>query len=99
MDNKLVRYTNGEVAVPYRDRSVAKRAKDVFDEVRLNALKADGAMALAGHIMEGVVELDNLRREISQGDPALEAMLMSFESTALRQMAKIQRELYDPWGA
>lgn len=95
-DGELMRYSNGEV-VPKHDRAVARRAKAVHDEVRLAAFKADGALALGGHIMDGVVGLDQHRRALAKNDPVLNTMLAEIEATAVQSAAKIQADLYKGW--
>ena len=98
MEKKLVRYTTGQVAVPRKDKLVAGQAKEIYDETRLAGFKVDGALALAGHIMEGVVELDNLRQSLTQGDQIQDLMLSQIQGNALRQVIKIQSGLYEGWG-
>lgn len=97
MDNGLMLYSSG-APVPGRDRKVAKQGKDVFDEVRLRGMQIDGAMALAGHIMEEAVELDAKRLSLAAGDPMTAALLADIEATALRQAKAIQSSLYSRWG-
>lgn len=97
MNTDLLRYTNGDVAPPRRDRELAKNGKKVFDDVRLAALRIDGAFALAAHIMEGAKELDDFASRLAQGDPIIRALLTDIEVTGLRQAAAIQRNVYSPW--
>ncbi len=98
MNNELVRYAAGTVDVPRSDRQVAARAKQAYDEVRLAALKVDGALALAGHIMDGVVGLDNHRQALSNGDPVTDVLLADIQINAVRKVKAIQNGLYDEWG-
>jgi len=97
VDNELTRYGKGTEVVPTRDRKVAKRARETVDEVRLAALKADGAMALGAHLMEGLVGLDDQRRSLSGGDPITDALLMEIEASTIRQCKGIQNNLYNGW--
>lgn len=96
MNNDLMRYGDGDRPPP-RDRKLARSAKEAVDEVRLAALRADGAMALAAHIMEGFVGLDDFRKSLSGGDPLKDTMLMDIEAAALRQVRGIQTGLYNRW--
>lgn len=96
--NELIRYTTGQEVVPMRDRAVAKRAKVVRDDTRIAALKSDASMALAAHIMEGLVGLDNYRQQLAQDDPMIKAMLMEIEAAAIRQAKSIQNGLHNDWG-
>jgi hypothetical protein len=98
MNNDLMLYTSGEARVVRRDRAVAARAKPIHDEVRLSAFKADGAMALAGHIMEGVVSLDQHRRMLAGNDPVTNSLLADIEQQALFTVKNIQANLYNGWG-
>lgn len=98
MNNELMRFASGEEVSPYRDRTVARRAKRTYDDVRLKALQADGAMALGGHIMEGLVGLDDTRKGLANGDPIVSTLLMEIEAESIRQVRSIQRGLNDAWG-
>lgn len=98
MNNELIRYTSSSAPMSRRNRKVTQQSKQVYDEVRMAALKNDGSMALAAHIMEGFVQLDARRMELAQGEPALSALLTDIEMTALRQAKLIQSKLYNDWG-
>lgn len=97
MNNDLMLYARGDLTPVRADRAVAGKAKQVFDEVRLTSLKAEGALALAGKIMEGVVELDKHRRALAGEDAVLNMMLTDIEVTAVARASRIQRELFDRW--
>src|SRR5215467_2905407 len=56
--HNLARRTTRSASVSYRDRYRTGPYRHVQEEVGLKAAEADGAMALAGHIAEGMVELD-----------------------------------------
>lgn len=97
MSGELMEYMNGDRKVARRDREVAGNAKTIHDQVRLAGFKADGAMALAGHIMEGMVGLDDQRRMLARNDPVTSTILADIEQQALFQVKKIQGRLYDGW--
>lgn len=98
MHNDLIPYVTGEVRVSRHDREVAARAKRVYDEVRLSAVKADGAMALGAHIMEGTAQLDAHRRQLAGNNEALNAVLCEIELTTIRQAQTIQRQTFNRFG-
>lgn len=96
MSNELLRYLNGDAPVARSDRAVARQGKAVYDEVRLKALQVDGAMALAGHMMEGITTLDLKRQTLARasGSQELNVLLAQIEGTALAQAQQIQQKLY-----
>jgi len=98
MSGELMEYMNGNRRVARVDREVVGRAKAVHDEVRLAAFKVDGALALGGHIMEGVVGLDEHRRALAKDDPVTTALLADIEQTAIFAAKKIQSNLYNDFG-
>ncbi|MCA1702354.1 MAG: hypothetical protein LC808_03430 [Actinobacteria bacterium] len=75
----------------------ARKTQEVYDHAHLTAMKTDASMALAAHVMEGALDLDNYRKELAQGDPATNLLLAEFESTAMQQVKRLQRSLYNPW--
>lgn len=91
MSGELMPYVHGEVEVPKHDRAVVKQARDTNDRVRLSAFHADASVALAGHIMEGVVGLDAQRRKLAGDDPALNMMLLDIQIEAINGVRTIQR--------
>ena len=97
MDGELMRYMHG-APVARTDQAVTGRAKQVYDDMRLAAFEADGALALAGHIMEGAAGLDAHRRALARNDPTLNAMLSGIELDALGAVRRIQRGAHDSWG-
>ncbi len=97
MSGELQRYAAGNVRPARMDRAVAREAKAVYDEVRIKAFQADGALALAGHIMEGILGLDQKRRTLAQDDPVTNALLADIQSQAMYQVKKIQANLFDDW--
>jgi hypothetical protein len=86
------------VLLSKHERSVVTQTQRVYDQARVAAVKADGAVALAAHIMEQVVGLDRYRQSLSEGDPMLGLVLGDIEANAIRQCKKIQNNLYNPWG-
>lgn len=98
MSGELMNYATGTSSVQRYDRRVAAQAKRVHDEVRLAAFKSDGALGLAGHIMDGVVGLDTYRRMLSKDDPITTALLADIEQQAMFQVKRIQANLFNDWG-
>lgn len=96
MNDDLMRFFTGE-RTPRPDRAIVSQARQTRGEVQIAGFKADGAMALAGHIMEGVVDLDAHRRMLAGQDPLLNALLADIEQTALFSVKKIQTSLYSQW--
>lgn len=96
--SQLERYTTGEVTPHRADRAVAAQAKALYDQVRIAAFKVDGAFALADHIMQKAVVLDEHRRALAGDDPITNQMLAEIEVAAVRQATNIQRKLFDAWG-
>lgn len=98
MDNRLVRYANGEAIPDRQDREIARAAKVQYDKVRMAGLKVQGATALAGHAMERLVELDQHRRGLAGGDETTNRILAEIELETVRQVKRIQQGLNDDWG-
>jgi len=93
MNNELVGYSRGEVIAPRVDRAVARQAKQVYDKARLAAMEADAVIAVAGHVMEGVADLDAKRKDLAQEDVTLHMALADIEMMAIRQIkSSIQRD-------
>lgn len=95
MTSSLTRYSSGGGIASARDRALAKKTREVYDEVRLQGYKIEGAVALAGHAMENVLSLHEHRAELTKGDPGLDAVLLDIELEAVRQVRKIQNGLYN----
>lgn len=74
------------------------RAREIKNETRLTALQADAALALGGHIMDGVVQLDRVRRDLAKEDVTLNLLLADIESETIQQVQNIQRSLFNPFG-
>lgn len=97
MDNELMRYATGEVKPRSVDRRVAVQARHIYEETQLAGFKADGVMALAGHMMEGLVMLDARRQSLSQGDPVTDVVLSEIEANTVRQLKQLQNDLGNGW--
>lgn len=69
-------------------------ARAITDETRLTALQADAALALGGHIMEGVVNLDMHRRHLAKDDVTLNLLLAEIEAETVQQVKAVQRSLF-----
>jgi hypothetical protein len=96
--NELMQMATGRRKPETRaDRESARAAADVVNEVRLAAIEADGAMALTVHIMHGVADLNDERKQLTGDDPLLALMLGEFMATGVRQVRKIQSNLYTQW--
>jgi hypothetical protein len=95
-DNNNGRMTKAEREAEQRRRA---RRDAIKGEVQEAALKGQGAMALAGHLMGGVRDLDEVRKDLSGNDPLLTVALGRIEARALRQVDAIQAELFEEkWG-
>lgn len=93
-----MRYASGEVRPTYRDRAVTKEAKRLFDKTRMAGMQVDASVALAGHIMENIAELDAKRMAIAGDDPVLGQMLLEIEVAAVRQAKVVQSTAHSSWG-
>lgn len=71
------------------------KAMEIRNETRLTALQADAALALGGHIMEGVVELDKYRRRLAQEDVTTNLLLAEIEAETIQQVKRVQRSLFN----
>ena len=69
----------------------------IRQDVREAAMKADGAIRIGEHIMDGLVELDAHRRELAGADQTLNVLLAEVEAETVGQVKKIQRNLYGQW--
>lgn len=98
MQGELMPYVQGETAVPKRDRQVARKAKQTYDEVRLTGYRISGGMALAKHTMDEVEALDAHRRRLAGDDPVLGMALLDIEADAVRGAKSSLRRYNDDWG-
>lgn len=76
-------------------RLLNSEARAIKNETRLTALQADAALALGGHIAEGVVDLDLHRRHLAKDDITLNLLLAEIESETVQQVKRIQRSLFN----
>ncbi len=95
MGTWLTRIAGGDDDRPRRDLSSQGRA--ICGEVRLAGLKADGAVALAQHMMARLRELDDDRRQLAKDDATLNLICAEIESEAVQQCKQIQRGLNSPF--
>jgi hypothetical protein len=96
--SELQKYVSGQQAVAHADRQLVKQAKKVYDDVRLAAFKADGAVELGKHIMAKIAELDAARVEIAKDDPVRNMAMAEIEMAVVRQVLSIQKSLDRGWG-
>jgi hypothetical protein len=82
-----------------QEREEARRAAVVKGQVRHRRLQADGALALGAHVMDGLKELDNYRKQQAGDDVDINLLLGEIEAMTIRQVKHIQAALYDGWGA
>lgn len=98
MTDDLMNYARGETAPRRQDRALSAKARGIYEDVRLGALMADGALALSAHIIGEVVDLDEERRSYRRRvTPDLNAVLIEIEVTGIEQAQKVQRSLFKPW--
>lgn len=102
MENELAHYARGEVVPTRRNRAVAREARGIYDQSRLQALNADSKLAVAAHAMEGIARLDRHRKSLcSPEDEALSNMLMQIEREAVDQVREIiggpRQKQSNPW--
>lgn len=97
MNNELMLYARNELSVPRADRAVAKQAKRVYDEVRLKTLQAQGSIAMAGTIMEGITDLNQRRQQLSGDDALLNMSLVEIQANTVRHVTRIQSSLFNQW--
>lgn len=99
MDNQIARYAKGvERPRTQADREAAREAKEVFNEAQLTGLKIEGVIAVAGHAMQVVDQLDERRRDLAQADPTKNQLLSDIELEAVRQIKKLQAKLFNDFG-
>lgn len=81
------------------NRAIVMAARALHDDVRLSALQVDGSLALAGHAMEGLLDLDAHRRLLAADDLSLHTLLGEIQQQAVAQVKRIQRDLFSDWTA
>jgi hypothetical protein len=98
MHNDLIRYASGDITPRRPDREVAQRAKGVYDDTRLAALKVDAIMALGAHVMEGATNLIAHGQTLASGNPQAAAVMGTIASDTIRQAQTIQRQTFNRFG-
>jgi hypothetical protein len=97
MQGELMPYVQGETKVPARDRQVARRAKETYDETRLAGYRVSGGMALAKHAMDETAALDAHRRRLAGDDPLLGMALLDIEAEAIQGAKSTIHRYHDDW--
>lgn len=77
-----MRYVRGDIRPPALDRQVARRGRRAYDDARYIGLRMDATYALAGHAMEGLVDLDTHRKRLAGDDDGLNMQLLDIQRTA-----------------
>jgi len=97
VQSELMKLAKGDVRPSRLDKPIAEAARVVYDDVRLSSLQVDGALALAGHAMEGLVDLNAFRQTLASDDLSLHSLLGDIQGQAVAQVKKIQRNLFSDW--
>jgi hypothetical protein len=97
VSDELMRQVRGDMRVRRGDQAAVSRGREVYDEVRLAGLKVDGIMALSAHAMEATAGLDAHRKLVAGDDQVLNAVCADYEATAITDVKKIQRNLFNAW--
>jgi hypothetical protein len=90
VNDELSRQVRGVTRNGRSDRLTVQCARLVHDGVRIAALKTDGSLALAAHVMEGAEGLDAHRQDLADNDPLLNTILADVEATALAQVKRFR---------
>lgn len=98
MSGELIRRVHSSPATRFFEAPVVKEARQLYNEVQLADFKASGSFALAAKIMQGAVELDQVRQQLSGGDPVTSAMLADFQVIANNKAKNIQRGVFSDFG-
>lgn len=93
----LVRLLTGSDDDTKKKVTLTPAQRQVREDVRQAAMKANGAMVLTELIMEGLTDVDLHRRALSKGDATLNVILAEVEAEGIGQVKKIQRNLYSDW--
>lgn len=78
-------------------RALATEARSVRDQTQLAALQVDAALALGGHIVDGVTDLYEHKRLKAADDPALDMLLGHVLVNTVTSLDRIQRRLFSGW--
>lgn len=98
MSSELIRRVNGNQTARFFEPQVVKEARQAYNEVQLADFKAAGSFAFAAKAMQGAVELDQIRQQLSGGDPVTSAMLADFQVIANNKVKNLQRGLFSDFG-
>lgn len=82
-------------ALAREQRGLEMATNNVKAETKLAGVRVDAAAALAGKIMERVVDIDSHRRALASNDETLNAILMRIELTFVAKAEQVQRGLGD----
>lgn len=93
MSNELQRWAERRPAlIPTRaEREHRQAVGDLVRQTRLEGLKVDAEAAITGRIMERAVDLDSYRKQLTNGDPVLDAVLARVEVGFVDKAVRIQR--------
>lgn len=80
------------------EREAGKQRRLARIEVRNTAHKIEGAKLLAQHAMNEIIDLDEHRRRLANGDQTHNLLLAELEETCLQQVKQLQRQLFSEWG-
>lgn len=97
MDSELMRYANGEAKPRRQRRAVAARAGDFYDDVQMANFEWQGVRALTAEVMEGMADLNALRKRLAKDDPALNTLLAQFQLDAAEQARDVIRDVRPKW--
>lgn len=78
---------------------VARRVREVVDEVGLDMTRIRGAERLAEEMSDGLIRLDAKRRLSAVHGSVLDQMLIQVEVRFLGKTGHILDDLYTPWAA
>lgn len=85
-------------AVSHGERALDLAVGDIRSETKIAAVKVDASAALAGRIMERVVDIDEYRRALAGNDETLNAALTRIELGFIAKAERIQRGMGSEFG-
>lgn len=91
--NELERWASPSSSIlPSREAKRHNKAVErMVNDTKIAGLQVDAEAALTGRIMERTVDLDQYRRQLSNGDPVLDAVLTRIEVGYVDKAIRIQR--------
>lgn len=91
--NELERWASPSSSIlPSREaKRHSKAVERMVNDTKIAGLQVDTEAALTGRIMERTVDLDQYRRQLSNGDPVLDAVLTRIEVGYVDKAIRIQR--------